>query len=131
MFPGVHTGADGQEQDGGIEQGDEDGCLLIAVGIFFRWSYLQQTQGDKGHGEGSHVGEVMSGVGKQGKRMDAETDDDFDQDKKEVENDTDDERAVYLSQIDGMMVVANSVRMIVGVGVIVGVSGCHKGMFYR
>ena len=33
----VADGAEGDEQDGGIQQGDEDRGLFIAVCIFLRW----------------------------------------------------------------------------------------------
>ena len=36
----IADGADGEEEDGGIEQGDEDRGLFIAVGEFFIWFYF-------------------------------------------------------------------------------------------
>jgi len=59
----IADGADGKQEDGGIEQGYEDGGLFESVGIFFGCADAEEADGDQGHGEACYVCEVVTGVG--------------------------------------------------------------------
>jgi hypothetical protein len=67
--------------------------------------------------------------------VDIEADGDFDHYEEEVEGDADDEGAVDLFEVNGVMVMAKAMGMVVTVvmivvfvGMIVGMCGCHKGI---
>src|SRR6185437_1866134 len=81
----VADGAEGDQQDGCVEERDEDGRLFITVGIIFGGFDLEEADGDEGHGQRGDVGEVVACVGKQRKGMDGKAYDDFDDHKKEVQ----------------------------------------------
>ena len=61
----------------------------------------------------------MTGVGQEGKGVDIKADDDFDDDEEEVEDDADDKGAVDLIEVDGVMVVAEAMCVVVIVSMVV------------
>jgi hypothetical protein len=65
--------------------------------------------------------------------VNVEADGDFDNDKDEVEGDADDKGPVDLLKVNGMMMVAKAVGVVVVMvvvfaGMVVGMRGCHKGI---
>lgn len=59
----VADGAEGNQQDGGVQEGYEDGGLFETVGIFFGRADAEEADGDEGHGEAGYVCKVVAGVG--------------------------------------------------------------------
>src|SRR5579863_1522177 len=105
----IPDGAEGKQEDGGVEEGYQDGGFLETIGVFIGCADAKKADGDQRHGEACYVREVMAGVGQKGQGVDVKSDDDFDDDEEEVEDNADDESAVDLFEINGMVMVAKAV----------------------
>src|SRR5580658_10820488 len=51
----IADGAEGEQEDGGVEEGYEDGRFLEAVGVLIGCADAKEADGDQRHGEAGYV----------------------------------------------------------------------------
>ena len=80
-----HDGADGDEENDGVEERDKHGGLAVAVGKASSGAAGGQLEGHHGQQEREDVAEVVSGIGEQAQRVPDKTGDGFDDDECQIE----------------------------------------------
>ena len=87
-------GADGDQQDDGVEQRNENRAAAVAVGIAARGAYLRQAERQQGEQQARHVAQVVPRVGEQPHRIGEDARRELRGDENRVQQNARDESAV-------------------------------------
>lgn len=104
-------GADGDQQDDGVEQRNENRAAAVAVGIAARGAYLRQAERQQGEQQARHVAQVVPRVGEQPHRIGEDARRELRGDENRVQQNARDESAVERREPPNVFVGVIVMRM--------------------